>query len=101
MLRASVVICTHNPRLDYLRRALDGLKAQALPRDRWELLVVDNASDTAPVAAADLAWHPRAAVVREDVLGLTAARVRGIAATNGDLVVFVDDDNIVAPDYLE
>src|SRR5262249_33113958 len=55
----------------------------------------------APVSLADLAWHPRPAIVREDALGLTAARVRGIASTNGDLIVFVDDDNVLAPDYLE
>jgi hypothetical protein len=38
--------------------------------------------------------------VREDELGLTPARLRGIAEARGDLLVFVDDDNVVDPDYL-
>jgi len=39
--------------------------------------------------------------VREHELGLTAARIRGIHESNGQLIVFVDDDNVIAPDYLE
>ena len=38
----SVIICTHNPRSDYLRRVLDALKAQTLLREQWELLLIDN-----------------------------------------------------------
>jgi hypothetical protein len=34
-------------------------------------------------------------------LGLTPARLRGIAEARGDLLVFVDDDNVVDPDYLQ
>ena len=45
MATLSVIICTHNPRLDYLRRTFDALKLQTLDRDQWELLLIDNASD--------------------------------------------------------
>jgi glycosyltransferase involved in cell wall biosynthesis len=63
-------------------------------------VVVDNAS-TKPVAAAiDLSWHPNGRCVVESALGLTRARVRGVRATTAPLLVFVDDDNILAPDYL-
>jgi glycosyltransferase involved in cell wall biosynthesis len=41
----SVIVCTHNPRQDYLARALAALRDQTLPTNEWELLVVDNASD--------------------------------------------------------
>lgn len=95
----SVVVCTHNPRAEYLRRCLAGLEAQTLPRNRWELLIVDNAS--APAIAPDLSWHPHARIVREDTLGLTPARLRGIRETIGDLLVFADDDNVLDADYLE
>jgi glycosyltransferase involved in cell wall biosynthesis len=97
----SVVICAHNPRPDYLRRALAALDAQTLPKKDWELLVVDNASSQRLADAHDLSWHPRGRHVREDRLGLTPARVRGIADTHSELVVFVDDDNVLASDYLE
>src|SRR5262249_3055616 len=44
--------------------------------------------------------HPLARHIREDELGLTPARLRGIAEARGDLLVFVDDDNVLDPDYL-
>ena len=55
-----------------------------------------------PVANSyDLSWHPHARHIREDELGLTPTRLRGIAEAEGDLLVFIDDDNILTPDYLE
>jgi len=97
----SVIIPTHNPRPDPLRRVLQALAAQTLPRDRWELVVVDNAS-TPAVATADLAALAPVSlrVVAEPEPGLTAARRRGLRSTQGDAVVFVDDDNVLAPDFL-
>jgi glycosyltransferase involved in cell wall biosynthesis len=97
----SAVICTHNPRRDYLERALHALEAQSLPKHRWELLVVDNASHRPLAELYDLSWHPKARHVREDLLGLTPARLHGITQSRGHLLVFVDDDNVLAPDYLE
>ena len=43
---------------------------------------------------------PRARMIREDTLGLTSARLRGIAESDGNVLVYVDDDNVLAPDYL-
>jgi glycosyltransferase involved in cell wall biosynthesis len=34
------------------------------------------------------------------MLGLTPARLRGITEARGEVLVFVDDDNILVPDYL-
>ena len=114
----SVVIPTHNPRLDYLERVIQGLKAQTLERERWELVVVDNASSE----MGDGRWEmvhdrlglglgkaedggrkslPNARIIREEKLGLTHARVRGFEEAKGGIVVMVDDDNVLRPDYLE
>ena len=49
----------------------------------------------------DLTWHPYAHHVREDKLGLTAARLRGFCEAKAEILVFVDDDNVLAPDYLK
>jgi len=97
----SVIICTHNPRDDYVRRCLDALRAQRLPHNHWELVVVDNHSDAAVADRIDLPWHPSARIVREETMGLTAARLRGIRESTGELLVFVDDDNVLDPDFLE
>jgi glycosyltransferase involved in cell wall biosynthesis len=79
---------------------LASLREQTLPAEEWEFLVVDNRS-TQPLAEIwDISWHPRGRHVREDELGLTAARLRGIRESSGGLLVFVDDDNVLAPDFL-
>jgi len=96
----SVIICTHNPRRDYLDRTLDSLRAQTLPTSEWELLLVDNASKEPLANSVDLSWHPRGRHALEISLGLTPARVCGIRETASDLLLFVDDDNVLQPDYL-
>ena len=99
----AVVLCSHNPRAEHIRRALEGLEAQTLPRDRWELLLVDNASTESLRERFALDWHPGARHVRAPILGLTNARLRGLEETSlsSSVIVFVDDDNVLAPDYLE
>ena len=77
------------------------MEEQTLTKDRWELLLIDNASDGRLAENYDLSWHPQARHVREDCLGLTPARLRGIREATGGLLVFVDDDNVLAPDFLE
>ena len=99
-MKLTVIICTHNPRKEYLRRTLEALRTQALPSDQWELLLIDNASNEVLEEKWDLSWHPHARHIRENELGLTPARLRGIAEAMGDLLVFVDDDNVLQADYL-
>lgn len=100
MLKVSVVLPTHAPHGGRFARTLAGLCAQSLPSTQWELVVVDNASPT-PVTlppAPELPAETR--IIREPLLGLTPARRRGLAAARGDWVVLVDDDNVLATDYL-
>ena len=99
-MRVSVIICTHNPRREYLRRTLGGLEAQTLPKTDWELLLIDNRSDQPLTESVNLSWHPQSRIVREENLGLSSARARGITESRGDLLVFVDDDNVLDRDYL-
>lgn len=101
MIRVSVLLCSHNPDPARLARCLSGLAAQELPNHLWELLVVDNASS--PPLSCDRLPHVdrlRLQLIRESQLGLTPARLAGIEAARGDVLVFVDDDNVLAPDYL-
>src|SRR6516165_4220885 len=100
LLDVSVIICTHNPRRDYFQRVLHGLRTQTLALDRWELLLVDNASDTNLADTWNLTWHPNARHVRENRLGLTHARLTGFRESVGSVIVYIDDDNLAHPDYL-
>jgi glycosyltransferase involved in cell wall biosynthesis len=100
MSDVSVIICAHNPRPHYLDRVLEALRKQVLPYVQWELLLVDNASEPALASRWDISWHPKARHVREDDLGLAAARRCGIASAAANLLVFVDDDNVLDENYL-
>jgi glycosyltransferase involved in cell wall biosynthesis len=101
-MRLSAIIPTHRPNSERLRRTLAGLRAQTLPASQWETLLVENASPV-PIELASFADVAPAnlRLTREPRLGLTAARLHGIAETRGQVLVFVDDDNVLAPGYLE
>ncbi len=101
MLEITVITCTHNPRPDYLAETLAALEKQTLPVSHWEFLLIDNASKPERLPQCGLSWHPNARSVREETLGLTPARLRGIREAKGDLLVFVDDDNVLDSDFLE
>jgi len=97
----SVIIPTHNPHPGRLQRTLRALRAQTLPANQWETVLVDNAS-TPALRLAD--WSPDAPanfrLVSEPEPGLSHARHRGFLAGMGEYFVLVDDDNELAPDYL-
>ena len=97
--RLSVIVCTHNPRREHLSRTLAALRSQAPALAEWELLIIDNASTEPLQGRLDLTWHPAARIVPEPALGVTAARVRGIQEARAELILFVDDDNVLAEDY--
>ncbi len=99
-LDVSVIICAHNPDLGRLAKVMALVREQTLAQSQWELLVIDNGSNPALAGKIDVSWHRAGRIIREDKLGLTWARVRGIRESSSDLVVFVDDDNLLAPDYL-
>jgi glycosyltransferase involved in cell wall biosynthesis len=100
-MKISVVIITYNPVIATLNRTLAALRDQTLPQSEWTLLVVDNRSDRPLEGRIDIGWHAAASIVREEKLGWSHARIRGILETEGDVIVFVDDDNILQATYLE
>ncbi|MGW0556223.1 glycosyltransferase [Streptomyces sp. NPDC002926] len=96
--RVTIVVATRE-RPDQLARALDSLLAQDHPD--FEIVVVDNAPVTS--ATHDLVEHKygeRARYVREPVPGLAAAHNRGVAAADGAVIAFTDDDVIADPHWL-
>jgi cellulose synthase/poly-beta-1,6-N-acetylglucosamine synthase-like glycosyltransferase len=100
-IKISITLCAHNPRPEYLRRTLEALRAQTLPQENWELLLIDNASTPALKDAYDLSWHPNGRHLREDKVGKTNAFLLGVRESRGEIILIVDDDNLLAPNYLE
>jgi glycosyltransferase involved in cell wall biosynthesis len=96
----SVIIPTHSPNQGRLKRTLQALGQQSYPAERWELLLVDNASPVPIPAMLAALGHSAGRIVSEPRLGLTHARLAGIATARGRILVFVDDDNLLHPEYL-
>lgn len=100
----AVVVPTYR-RPDRLRRLLTALEAQTLARDRFEVVVVDDASgdETPAVLAAAVAESPLAlrTVTAPVNGGPAAARNRGWRSTEAPLLAFVDDDVVPDPGWLE
>jgi glycosyltransferase involved in cell wall biosynthesis len=99
-MKLSVAICTRNPRPDYLERVFHALAVQTLPRSEWELLLIDSASDQPLLAG--LACHLGLAyrLGRLAESGILRARCTAIAHAIAPVLLFLDDDNVPAPDYL-
>ncbi|APE21991.1 MULTISPECIES: glycosyltransferase family 2 protein [Streptomyces] len=96
--RASVVVATRE-RPESLARALDSLLAQDHPDH--ELIVVDNAPrTTATHTLVTRGYAGRVRYVREDTPGLAVAHNTGLAAAEGTVVAFTDDDVIADPHWL-
>ena len=99
----TVVIPVYN-RSTALGELLGALGGQTYPRDRFEVLVVDDGSteDLRPEveqAAHALGWS--AVYLRQPNAGPGAARNLGLAHATGEVVVFTDSDCLPSPCWLE
>jgi glycosyltransferase involved in cell wall biosynthesis len=91
----SVVVPTRD-RAERVRVVLEALGQQTLPRDRFEVIVVDDGS------AASLSSAGADRLLRHDSpRGPAAARNTGWRAARGPLVAFTDDDCRPEPGWLE
>lgn len=101
-LHLSVVIPVYND-ADLLRCSLACLVDQTLLRDAYEIVVVDDGSTDATPAAIGEA-RARSDLLRpvrlEHNRGRSAARNAGILAATAPLIVFLDSDVLVRPDFL-
>jgi glucosyl-dolichyl phosphate glucuronosyltransferase len=102
-IEISAVIATYKrPRL--LEGTLAALAAQKVTDPLgWEVVVVDNNSQDgtgAVVAAFAKTVSIPVSCVLESCQGLSHARNRGIAAAQGSIIAFIDDDVLPAPDWI-
>lgn len=99
-----IVICTYNSAA-LLDRTLVAISRQRVsPGVRWEVLVVNNncTDETSEVVKK----HSRAGkvavrMISEPKQGLTPARVCGVRNTDKEWIAFVDDDCLLAEDWVE
>ncbi len=99
MLR--ICICTHNPKPTLFRQVLEAIATQT--QRAFDVLIVDNVSTPAldeRVLAPLHAQNIPARIAREEAPGLIHARIRGIAESTSHWMLCVDDDNVLASNYV-
>jgi GT2 family glycosyltransferase len=101
-VKASIIVCTRD-RCVRLEALLSSLAAAKPPQGMdLELVVVDDGSRDATgvtvkrfAATVDFPVH----LLQQPGRGLAAARNRGLREARGDLIIFLDDDCVVSPNY--
>src|SRR5262245_54276606 len=100
---ATVIIPTYQ-RSEALIETLEALARVDYPAHAWEAVVVDDGSmdDTATVVQE---WIARTGApvrfLQQKNAGPAAARNRGAAAARGEVLIFIDNDIIVSPDFIQ
>ena len=92
-MRVSVVIPTYN-RVDFVREAIVSVLQQDHPD--IELIVVDDGSRDCTAAVVN-GFGPAVHYLWEENRGVSAARNCGVAASTGDLIAFLDSDDLWLP----
>ncbi|MFZ2070670.1 MAG: glycosyltransferase [Halobacteriota archaeon] len=94
--RISVVIPTYNEER-YIERCLNSLVNQTLPRNEYELVVVDGGSADRTV---ELANEYADFVIQQKSKGIGGARNDGVAVARGELVATTDADIMIPEEWL-
>jgi glycosyltransferase involved in cell wall biosynthesis len=100
MPAVSVIVPSYNLG-QYLPQALDSVLCQTF--QDWECLIVENGStDGSMNVVTDYCnGDPRfIPVVFQENRGVAAARNRGLELAEGDYILFLDADDLIAPDYM-
>jgi glycosyltransferase involved in cell wall biosynthesis len=98
-MKVTVAMCTYNPVEDTIVRALDAIVTQLGDAPSADFILVDNNS-APPLAERQYLKAYPIRLIQEPRPGLTAAREAVISNAQGDVIVFVDDDNILGQNYL-
>jgi len=101
-MRVSVVLCTHTlDRYDDFTNAAESVRSQTY--DNVELVLVSDGSEAVfERFQTDYGEDDDVTLVKlAENRGLLEARNAGAKAASGDVVAFLDDDAIAAPDWIE
>ena len=96
-LKYSVIIPAYNAE-HTLARTLKALHHQTVPREEYEIIVVDDGSTD---RTGEIAQALADRVLFQENQGPAAARNAGVRAARGDIVLFTDADCEPLPDWLE
>lgn len=93
MNQVSIIIPVHNTPEEYLRECLHSVLRQDYTN--WEAILIDDGSTSGAERICDeyAAKDARFCVIHQRQSGVSAARNAGMAAANGDWLIFLDSDD--------
>ena len=99
-MRFSVIMPLYN-KAPYVSKAIESVLMQTFTN--YELLVVDDGSkdESASVAAKSIEDKQYCQLIRQENAGVSMARNKGVAASHGDFLCFLDADDWWEPTFLE
>ncbi|MEO6230484.1 MAG: glycosyltransferase [Ferruginibacter sp.] len=102
----SVIICCYNS-VRRIQKTLEALlKQECISKISWEVIIVDNNSTDNTSAIASAIWVNSGTriplnIIEEPIPGLGNARRAGVSVANHPILIFCDDDNWLAPNYVQ
>lgn len=95
-MRLSIIIPVYNVE-QYLKRCIDSCECQNIPRDDYELIIVDDGStdNSLQVAHKLTQKYENVIVIHQENRGLSGARNTGMSVAKGNYLWFVDSDDWV------
>lgn len=102
-MRATIQLCTYN-RAPLLARVLDACFEQSVADESYEVVLVnDGSTDETPQVIERARSRATCAfeVIDQPNAGLASARNAGIARARGRRIIFIDDDVLPLPNFVE
>jgi glycosyltransferase involved in cell wall biosynthesis len=99
-ITTSVIIPTYN-RPTSLIHTLQSLSNQELSNQRFEVIVIDDGSEPRLVIPDHLLLNYKCHVIRQVNHGAAIARNRGVEQAVGENLIFLDDDIVVNPTFIQ
>lgn len=106
MLGVSIVICCYNSS-ERITETLNHIAQQVVdPTLKWEVIIIDNNCTDNTIQVAKEVWNQykeckaNFKIVTESEPGLSFAREKGIEISQYELILFCDDDNWLAPNFV-
>ena len=102
-MKATIQLCTYN-RAALLARVLDACADQTVEDDAYEIVIVDDGSTDETRDVIEEARRRATCaltVIRQRNAGLARARNAGIARAAGERIIFIDDDVLPLPNFVE
>ncbi len=100
--KVSIVLAVFNEPLDVLKRVVESTQNATYPKDKKEIVIVDDGSANDSVKQLSKLVDPNEVkiIMFEKNQGNKFARMAGIRASTGEIMVFLDSDTILEKDSI-